>query len=75
MVFRVLLAITDEVHVESKEAAIHAAFPRHGVTDSVLLKIAADEHLLLTAGFNLYHETARQGHPAINFTHHIEVNR
>ena len=73
--FRALLTATDEIYVESKEAAVHTAFPRLGLTDSVLLKLVADQHILLTADFDLYHEAIRRGHTAINFTHHIEANR
>ncbi len=70
-----LLQTTEEVYVDSKFAAEHPAFPRLGLTDSVLLNVADEGRTLLTADLDLYLAALRHGQSAVNFNHYIEANR
>ena len=72
---RTLLKATDEIFIESTQAASHTAFPRLGVTDAVLLDIVTEKYTLLTANLDLYLEAARNKCKAINFTYLIAANR
>jgi hypothetical protein len=74
-VLRKILTTTDEIYYASKQAAEHTAFLRLGITDAVLLNIAAPRQILLTTDLDLYLAAARQGHIAINFNHLMEANR
>ena len=72
---RALLQNTDEIYVESQRAADHAAFPRLGITDSVLLSTMTENHTLVTVDLDLYIQASRRGMKVVNFNHHIEANR
>ena len=66
---------TEELYIDSKFAAEHPAFPRLGLTDSVLLNVADEGRTLLTADLDLYLAALRHGQSAVNFNHYIEANR
>jgi hypothetical protein len=72
---KLLLMKTEEVYIDSRAASEHVAYPRLGITDSVLLGTLAGGYTLLTADLDLYLEAHHQGYMAINFIHHIEANR
>jgi len=61
---------TTECLVESELAAARPEFIRLGLTDSALLHIAGDSHLLLTADVGLYLAALKDGKKAENFNHH-----
>lgn len=60
---------SDERFVSSREAIERAEYLKLGLTDSVLLKLAATGAGLLTADLGLYLAASRAGFNAINFNH------
>lgn len=67
--FGALLKNAQEIYVASKEVVDRAEFPRLGLTDAVLMKLAETGADLLTAGLGLYLEAARSGLRVINYNH------
>jgi hypothetical protein len=74
LAFRALMPSTDEIYIESKRAAEDAVFPRLGITDSVLLNLAMENRIFLTADLDLYLEASRRDLRVINFNHLIAAN-
>jgi hypothetical protein len=67
--FRRLVTTLEERYVESRRAAEQPDFPRLWLTDSALLHELANEHVLLTADFELFGAARRRGLDAVNFRH------
>lgn len=63
-------AETEERFIESKAAAARPEFVRLGLTDSALLHLAGDSHMLLTADVDLYLAALHRGLNAENFNHY-----
>jgi hypothetical protein len=72
--FRRLLGLSDEVYINSRQAAERPEFLRLGLTDSVVLATATDQATIVTADLDLYLEATRQEKPVINFNHYREAN-
>lgn len=68
-VFAEVLKRCDERTVPSLRAAQHAAYPRRGLTDAVLMCLLHHEATLVTADLELYLAALTAGFNAINFTH------
>jgi hypothetical protein len=64
-----------EIHVPSTRATGADMYLRLGVTDAGLLDVEFADHLLPTAGLDLWLEAARRGRKAENFVHHIAADR
>ena len=69
VVLRELTKKCDEHYRESRDASDRAEFLRLGLTDSVLLDVAA-RGILLTTELDLYVAAIKSGYRAINFNHH-----
>jgi hypothetical protein len=63
-------AETEECFIESEKAATRPEFLRLGLTDSALLHLAGDSHMLLTADVDLYLAALHRGLNAENFNHY-----
>jgi hypothetical protein len=63
-------AETEEQYIESKVATARTEFVRLGLTDSALLQLATESHILLTVDLDLYLAALKQGLKAENFTYH-----
>ncbi|MCL4554842.1 MAG: hypothetical protein M1617_05085 [Actinobacteria bacterium] len=60
----------DETHVEARNAAAAAVFPRLGLTDSAILEIVSPDIPLLTVDVGLYVSALNtHGDCAVNFNH------
>ena len=65
----------DERYVASRQVTVKPQFVRIGLTDSVLLSVAAGRARILTTDFDLYREALRAGYDVINFNHYRELPR
>lgn len=66
---KLLLGRFGEVYVESSRATSRDEYRRLGLTDAVLLELAASGSTLLTDDLILYLAAERAGHKAINYNH------
>lgn len=64
-----LATSSDETWISSPHAMQHSEYRRLGLTDAVLLTLAAKGGALLTLDLDLYLAAARAGHEVINFNH------
>lgn len=68
-----LIDETEERFVVSRTAVARHEYKRLGLTDAVLLELAAHDATLVTADNDLYLAAATAGHEAINFWHAKEL--
>jgi hypothetical protein len=74
MVFQNLIAASQEQYVSTIQASQRTEFERIGVTDSVLLEVAAENPCtLLTDDLPLYVAASSRGYKVVYFTHHREA--
>ena len=67
---RFLIEETEEIVVASIEASAGAEYPRLGLTDAALLRLAAPETPVITSDFDLYFAIlGRTPSAAVNFNH------
>lgn len=63
------IEIIDEHYIESKAVAIHEAFVKFGLTDSVIINLSSNRFLVLTDDFRLSQYLSHQNIDVINFNH------
>jgi hypothetical protein len=65
----IMSEVTEEHFVESEIAAARPEFLRLGLTDSALIQLVSEAHLLLTSDVGLYLAALNDGKKAENFNH------
>lgn len=68
-VFAETIRSSEELIVESRDAAAHFTFPDYGITDAAIFRVAGDPPLILTVDFPLSQTLSAHGLPVINFNH------
>ena len=71
--FQAFIGVSTEESLRSKAVSEHDQFVRLGLTDAALMTATHEQHVLLTADFDLYWASARAEHKVINFNHHREA--
>jgi hypothetical protein len=71
--FRAFIGVSTEESLGSKAVSGHDQFVRLGLTDAALMTATREQHVLLTADFDLYWASARAEQAVINFNHYREA--